>query len=101
MDSRFIETVRLLIDVAPFVQLEDVRERLFRELPASLYEAERNFLLSVNRCEPDRDILGVTGIENLPAIKWKLLNLGKLAKANPKKYAMILKSLEEKFRGDA
>ncbi len=78
-------------------QLEDVREKIFRELPASLDEAERSFLLSVNRCEPDWEILGLAGIENLPAIKWKLLNLGKLARANPKKYAMILKSLEEKF----
>ncbi len=63
--------------------------------------AERSFLLSVNRCEPDWSILGLPGIENLPAIKWKLLNLGKLARANPKKYAMILKSLEEKFGGNA
>jgi predicted nucleotidyltransferase component of viral defense system len=82
-------------------QLENVRERIFRELPVSLDAAERSFLLSVNRCEPDWEILGLTGIESLPAIKWKLLNLGKLARANPKKYEMILKSLEEKFRGDA
>lgn len=82
-------------------QLEEIRERIFRELPASLDEAERSFLLSVNRCEPDWSILGLPGIENLPAIKWKLLNLGKLARVNPKKYAMILKSLEEKFGGNA
>ena len=82
-------------------QLEDVRERLFRELPVSLDEAERSFLISVNRCEPDWEILGLTGLEKLPAIKWKLLNLGKLAKANSKKYAVIVKSLEEKFRGAA
>lgn len=82
-------------------QLEDVRERLFRELPVSLDAAERSFLTSVNRCEPEWGILGLTGLEKLPAIKWKLLNLGKLAKANPKKYAVIVKSLEEKFRGAA
>ena len=82
-------------------QLEDVRERLFRELPVSLDEAERSFLISVNRCEPDWGILGLTGLDKLPAIKWKLLNLGKLAKANSKKYAVIMKSLEDKFRGAA
>jgi hypothetical protein len=58
-------------------------------------------LLSVNRCEPDWEVLGLPEIENLPAIKWKLLNLGRLAKANQKKYALILKSLDEKFIGDA
>lgn len=78
-------------------QLEEVRERIFLELPASLDEAERSFLLSVNRCEPDWDALGLPDIDNLPAIKWKLLNLKKLAQANPKKYAMVLKALEDKL----
>ena len=82
-------------------QLEEVRERIFRELPVSLDDAERSFLLSVNRCEPDWKILGLPGIENLPAIRWKLLNLGKLARTNPKKFALIRKSLEEKFRVNA
>ncbi len=82
-------------------QLEEVRERIFRQLPTSLDEAERGFLLSVNRCEPDWSILGLPGIENLPAIKWKLLNLGRLAGSNPKKYRMIVKSLEENFQGNA
>lgn len=79
-------------------QLEEVRERIFRELPVSLDEAERGFLLSVNRCEPDWEILGLNGIENLPALRWKLLNLGKLAQTNPKKFTLILNSLEEMFR---
>jgi len=82
-------------------QLEEVRERIFRELPVSLDDAERSFLLSVNCCEPDWKILGLPGIENLPAIRWKLLNLGKLARTNPKKFALIRKSLEEKFRVNA
>lgn len=79
-------------------QLEEVRERLFQELPASLDESESRFLLSVNRREPDWGILGLPGIEKLPAIKWKLLNLGKLAKSNPNKYAKIVKDLEDKLQ---
>lgn len=97
-ESDFVGMTNMEVSVE---QLEEVRERIFRELPVSLDEAERSFLLSVNRCEPDWKVLGLTGIENLPAIRWKLLNLGKLARTNPKKYALNQKSLEEKFRENA
>lgn len=74
--------------------LESVRTVLFRELPASLDEAERRFLLSVKRIEPEWEILGLPGIERLPAIQWKLLNLSRLNKSNPKKYAKAFAELE-------
>jgi hypothetical protein len=80
-------------------QLESVREVLFRELPASLDEAERRFLLSVKRIEPEWEILGLPGIERLPAIQWKLLNLSRLKKSNPKKYAKAFAELERNLFG--
>lgn len=75
-------------------QLLEAREQLFRLLPATLDDAEREFLLAVNRREPSGELLGLPGIENLPAIRWKLLNLGKLAKSNPKKYRAMVEALE-------
>lgn len=80
-------------------QLESVREVLFQELPASLDEAERRFLLSVKRIEPEWKILGLPGIERLPAIQWKLLNLSRLKKSNPKKYAKAFAELERNLIG--
>jgi len=80
-------------------QLESVRTVLFRELPASLDETERRFLLSVKRIEPEWEIVGVPGIERLPAIQWKLLNLTRLKKSNPKKYARALAELEGNLFG--
>lgn len=77
-------------------KLEETRERLFRELPSSLDAAERSFLLSLKRLKPDWDILGIPGIEKLPAIRWKLLNLEKLAK-NHNKYQKMLDALEERL----
>jgi predicted nucleotidyltransferase component of viral defense system len=77
-------------------QLEETRVRLFRELPSSLDLAERSFLLSIKRLKPDWDILGIPGIEKLPAIRWKLLNLEKLAK-NHNKYQKMLDALEERL----
>jgi len=76
-------------------QLEEVREVLFNELPASLDEAERRFLLSVKGLEPDWSILGIPGLERLPAVQWKLLNLARLKKANPKKYFLAFAALEK------
>ena len=79
-------------------RLIEARERLFQELPASLDDAERTFLLSVNRCEPDGSLLGLAGIENLPAIKWKLVNLRKLSKANRSKYLALTEALHLALR---
>lgn len=80
-------------------QLESVREVLFQDLHASLDEAERRFLLSVKRIEPEWEILGLPGIERLPAIQWKLLNLSRLKKSNPKKYAKAFAELERNLFG--
>ena len=51
-------------------QLLATREELFRTLPSTLDEAEREFLLAVNRREPSGELLGLPGIEQLPAIRW-------------------------------
>ena len=75
-------------------ELEAVREKLFQELPESLDEAERGFLLSMKLRKPDWSLLELNGIENLPAIRWKLMNLEKLAKTNSGKYEKMLKALE-------
>jgi len=60
-------------------ELLDVRERLIVELHARLREREREFLLSVKRGEPRWDLLGLDGVERLPAVKWKLHNLERMA----------------------
>ena len=79
-------------------QLLKVREQVFKELPTALDDAERAFLLAVNRCEPDGKILDLPGMEELPAIRWKVQNLKKLAKTNPKKYSSIVAALERSLK---
>ena len=76
--------------------LVSARERMIAELKAGLDAAEREFLLSLARNEPNWDLLGIEHLEQLPGIRWKLANLGRLAKANPKKLkeqAQILERL--------
>ena len=36
---------------------------------------ERKFLIPVKNGKPKWDILGLTGVEDLPAVKWKLMNM--------------------------
>jgi predicted nucleotidyltransferase component of viral defense system len=64
------------------VSLEDLlkaREDLIREIVGNMPEEHRRFLLSVKRGEPDWSLLNLPGVENLPAVRWKLENLAKLS----------------------
>jgi hypothetical protein len=78
-------------------ELEETRERLFAELSPALDEAERRFLRSIHLLEPEWDLLGVPGIEKLPAIQWKLVNLQKLKDGNPGKLGEMLGALEDRL----
>jgi len=49
-------------------------------LNRALSDEERQFLLSIKLGEPRWELMGIAGIENLPAILWKLLNVGKMSK---------------------
>lgn len=60
-------------------QLHETRENLFAELRGRFGASEKAFLLSVKRGKPRWELLGVTGVETLPAVRWKLLNLNKMS----------------------
>lgn len=63
------------------------RDRMVRELQQRLNAAERRFLLSLVAAEPEWSLLGIEHLERLPALRWKLQNLQRLRKANPRKFA--------------
>jgi len=70
------------------------RERMLAELQAGLDADERRFLLSIARNEPDLALLGIEHLDQLPGIRWKLANLERLARANPKKLGAQAEELE-------
>ena len=78
-------------------ELEKTRERLFAELPPALDEAERKFLRSIHRLDPEWNLLGIPGVEFLPAVQWKLVNLQKLKEVNPGKFDEMLTALEQRL----
>lgn len=59
-------------------ELEEIREFLIQLINMDFTDDERKFLLSFKNKEPDWALLGLKGVEDLPAVKWKLINLGKM-----------------------
>jgi predicted nucleotidyltransferase component of viral defense system len=75
-------------------ELIAARERLIHELQSGLDADERKFLISFVRNQPEWSLLGIPHLAELPGIRWKLHNLGQLAKLSPKKFATQADELE-------
>ena len=74
----------------PLEELVSVRERLIELIHQDLTDDERQFLLSFKNREPEWSLLGLDGnslegISELPAIKWKQINLAKMSEDKHKR----------------
>jgi len=74
---------------------------MLAELQGGLDAAERKFLLSLARNEPRWDLLDIEHLHQMPGIRWKLMNLERLAKANPRKFEAQAQELERLLRNGA
>jgi predicted nucleotidyltransferase component of viral defense system len=72
-------------------ELEGARAELVKAIRDGLTDKERQFILSVKKGDPDWDLIGLEGINRLPAVQWKLLNITKMDKA---KHRQALRRLE-------
>jgi hypothetical protein len=79
------EFAGMTVEAISLTELVATRERLRGELPAALTGAQRRFLLSVANTEPEWNLMSCEHLSELPALRWKLQNLAKLKKANPRK----------------
>lgn len=59
-------------------ELLEAKEKLISEIKNHLTDDEKMFLISFKKREPDWNLLGLKGIEKLPAVRWKLINLNKM-----------------------
>ena len=75
-------------------ELIATRGRLIHELQHGLDADERKFLMSFVRNQPDWSLLGIPHLAELPGIRWKLHNLGQLAKVSHKKFMTQAGALE-------
>ena len=59
-------------------QLLDTRDKLVKCIHSDLTSNERKFILSVKERRPDWELLGLDGIDRLPAVQWKFQNLERM-----------------------
>jgi hypothetical protein len=83
----------MTIEPVELPELLATRDRMVSELQNRLEADERRFLLSLVANEPEWALLQVEHAERLPGIRWKMRNLEKLQKANPKKSAQQSETL--------
>jgi predicted nucleotidyltransferase component of viral defense system len=89
-NNEFLGMSRLSVSCEELIM---VREQLIDLLRLSLSIDEKRFLLSVKELEPDWTLLGVTGVKELPAVRWKLQNLAKMPKPKHKLAVAKLKEV--------
>lgn len=77
---------------APVTQteLEQVREALIAAISSGLTMDEKRFLLLFKATQPEWALLGLPGVEHLPAVRWKLQNLAKLSDVHRKELLLHL-----------
>ncbi len=73
---------------------EKTRAALIDTIQQRLTDDEKKFLLSFELGEPDWKLFPHPVLKDLPAIKWKLLNIQKLKKDNPKKHERMMDDLK-------
>ena len=83
----FNEFVGLTKEPVSLNALVEARQRLFSELPESLTEKQRQFLIGLVSGQPDWTLVSCQHMRELPAIRWKIENLSRLSKSNAKKFA--------------
>ena len=71
--------------------LEAARENLTDLLHKGLTQSECDFLLSFKNKKPDWSLLGLEGVDKLPAVRWKLQNIERM---RPPVHFQAVKKLE-------
>ena len=78
-------------------ELQEARSNLRSALLTNLQDRHKQFLLGLVRLEPDWSLMPFPHLRELPALKWKILNLEKLRRTNPKKFELQSAELAKHF----
>ncbi len=71
----------MVVEPVTAEKLRIAGEGLVSRLREEMTEAEKRFIVSVKEGKPQWDLLEMPGIENLPAVQWKLQNIRRMAPA--------------------
>ena len=94
-DQEFVGMTREAVSLEA---LADTARTLHADIMSRLHGDVASFLLSLHDAEPDFGLLGLPEAADLPAVRWKLVNLKKLRDTNPAKHAAQRGALERLFR---
>lgn len=83
------EFVGMTTEPVKLDDLLDAREKYIKYVSTKLTSEERRFLISLKEGSPEWNLLDLPGIENLPAVQWKLKNIQNLKKTNPKNTVIL------------
>jgi hypothetical protein len=108
IDTVYFKQAELLLRIIPLIDREAVFALkggtainfFVRDLPRISVDidlvylpiSEKQFIVSVKEEMPQWDLIGIAGIENLPAVKWKLLNISRM---NPSKHKKSVRKLKD------
>jgi predicted nucleotidyltransferase component of viral defense system len=76
-------------------ELLAARDSLYIQIVREMPEAHRQMLISFEKGQPDWSLLGIPDAAELPAIKWRRVNLDKLATA---RRAELVEKLEQSWK---
>jgi predicted nucleotidyltransferase component of viral defense system len=82
----------MTLEQVSFEDMEKTREELVSMIAGGLSAEEKQFIVSVKEGVPRWDLIEIEGVENLPAVKWKLLNIGRM---NPSKHKKAVRKLRD------
>ena len=84
------EFAGMTVDAVAYEDMIAARDTLIETLRKELTRGEREFLVSLKAGQPKWNSIGIEGIENLPAVQWKLMNIKKISE---KKQTELLEKL--------
>ena len=76
-------------------ELVSTRDRLIGDIQSRLDESAKRFLRTLHEGDPDFDAIDRPQAAELPAVRWKLINVNKLKAENPEKHAVQGEELEK------
>jgi len=86
----------MMLEKVEYEELVETRNRLIDLIRNSFTPEEKKFFLSVKSGEPEWNLLGLRGIENLPGVKWKILNIKNMpSKKHREAFDKLRSCLEE------
>jgi predicted nucleotidyltransferase component of viral defense system len=92
--NEFAGMTRDTVELNTLVQMQ---VRLLKELPQQLNPAHRGFLLSLAQGDPAWELMPMQHLRDLPALKWKLMNLASLKKRSATRFAAQHQLLAERL----